>query len=143
MTFWAARSSQTPVEMPRRFRLLQFRGRIRRSASTAPDHPALVFAGLALGPALSSSCSRLMSRSIGQALPDDPAQRATGALYVVNAEGDVFVVTEIELGADCADCRFAPKGIGTHGAPARGGEVLLLPAGTPTLASANAARPAE
>lgn len=101
----AARSYQERVETPRRSRPPQSRGRLRRSASIVPRHPALGCATVLGRPAQRlvfpfalSSCSCPMSRSIGESLADNAAQGAAGPLNIINAESDPLVVTEIELG---------------------------------------------
>src|SRR4051794_22826362 len=93
-----ARSSQMRAERLRRSRPPLSRERFRRSVSTAPGHPVLGLAALRRAFAWSLlSCFRPMSRSIGEALPNDASQHAIGALYVINTKRDPLVVAEIEL----------------------------------------------
>src|SRR4051794_27317804 len=95
-----ARSFLTRAETLPRSRPPLSGGQPRRSASIAQDRLALGRAALRLaGSACGSfSCSRPISRSIGQSLANDTAQRAASPFNIVNAERDPLVVTEVELG---------------------------------------------
>src|ERR1043166_8801685 len=100
MAFLAAQFYPMRAETLRRSHPPLSRGPFQRSASTAPDRQALGFPALeqALAfPLCAISCSRPISRSVGQPLTSDSGQRAVGTLYVINAQTDPFVVAEIEL----------------------------------------------
>src|SRR5438067_1050216 len=97
----AVQSSRMRAETLRRSRPPLSRGQLRRSVSTARDRQALGFAALGRAsafPLRAPSCSRPISRSVGEPLADDAAERPVGALYIVNAECDALVVPEVELG---------------------------------------------
>ena len=95
----AERSSETCDRTPRRSHPPLSGGRPRRSASIAQDRPVLGRAALPpAGPDfVSFSCSRPMSRSIGQPLANDTTQCTGCTLYIIHPERNPLVVAEIEL----------------------------------------------
>ncbi len=94
----AGQFSQERAGTLHRSRPPQSRGRSRRSVSTAQDRRALGLVAAWWSAFALFSCSRPMSRSIGQSLADNASQRPVGALYVVNTKSDPLVVAEVELG---------------------------------------------